>query len=114
MGEKLKASGWSGRQCPKCAGKFAPSWFGVLLASTVAVLGIVPPLILFSPFPFDRAWLVLGLGGFLGLVVGLLTFLFATPLIAVGTATARYDRMGYILLVAGLILIALVNEYLSR
>jgi hypothetical protein len=112
--EKMKASGWSGQRCPTCRTLFAPSWFGVLFASTVGVLGMVLPLVVLSPFPMNRAWLVLGLGGILGFALAAVVYLFATPLVSVGSSQHRTDRIGYVILVAGLALIAIANEYLHR
>jgi hypothetical protein len=48
------------------------------------------------------------------LTVGALAYLVFTPLVAVGSRTARFDRVGYVVLIVGLILIAIANEYLPR
>jgi len=112
-GAKLKI-GWSTQKCPECGTALTPSWFGGLVAGTAGVLGMVPPLIFLSPFPIGRAWLVLAATAVSGMVTGIIAYLLATPLIAAGSSTARYDRFGYVVLVAGLILIAIASEYLQR
>jgi hypothetical protein len=86
----------------------------------VGALAVVPVLFLLSLFTFTGSWwfekalFYFFLTTLPVMIICYVITYFAVPLVAAETSTARFDRIGYVFLVVGLVLIALANEYLFR